>query len=176
MWKNAIKRFGLFLLAIVAMIMALTGCNNDGNKVTDSSGQEKGKSPMYLEKELKAAITKDMTLDEMLDAFREVCQIPVEVEDEEDDILLFETGVYSFTGEDLFYFSVTRQFPDGSDEYYQLHLDVMYQVTPENKKLSSCSWSDEIEGDFFNYIRSTKDYNAIQEKAILKIDVHMDQT
>ena len=61
---------------------------------------------MYLEEKLKAAITEDMTLDEILDAFREVCQIPVEVEDDDDDILLFETGVYDFTGEDLFYFSI----------------------------------------------------------------------
>ena len=41
MWKKTIKRFGLFLLAIVAIIVALTGCNNDGNEVTDSSAQEK---------------------------------------------------------------------------------------------------------------------------------------
>lgn len=176
MWKKTIKRFSLFLLAIVAMIMALTGCSNHSNKVTDSSAQEKGKSPMYLEKELKDAITEGMTLDEMLDAFREVCQIPVEIEDNDDDILLFETGAYDFTEEDLFYFSVTRQFPDESDEYYQLHLDVVYQVTSENKKLSSCSWSDEIDGDFFNYIRSTKDYSAIKEQAIVKIDIYMDQT
>ena len=176
MWKKTIKRFGLFLLAIVAIIVALTGCNNDGNEVTDSSAQEKGKSLMYLEEKLKAAITEDMTLDEILDAFREVCQIPVEVEDDDDDILLFETGVYDFTGEDLFYFSITRQFPDGSDEYYQLHFDVMYRVTPENKNLSSCSWSDEIHGDFFDYIRSTKDYRAIKEQGILNIDVYMYQT
>ncbi len=65
----------VFLLAIVAIIVALTGCNNDGNEVTDSSAQEKGKSLMYLEEKLKAAITEDMTLDEILDAFREVCQI-----------------------------------------------------------------------------------------------------
>ena len=131
---------------------------------------------MYLEEKLKAAITEDMTLDEMLDAFKEVCQIPVEVEDEDDDILLFETGTYDFTGENLFYFSVTRQFPDGSDEYYQLHLDVMYQVTPENKKLSSCSWSDEIHGDFFDYIKGTKDYSVIKNQAVLKINIYMDQT
>ena len=85
MWKKTIKRFGLFLLAIVAIIVALTGCNNDGNEVTDSSAQEKGKSLMYLEEKLKAAITEDMTLDEILDAFREVCQIPVEVEDDDVD-------------------------------------------------------------------------------------------
>ena len=54
-----------------------------------------------------------MTLDEILDAFREVCQIPVEVEDDDDDILLFETGVYDFTGEDLFTSPSRDSFPTG---------------------------------------------------------------
>ena len=101
---------------------------------------------------------------------------PVEVEDDDDDILLFETGVYDFTGEDLFYFSITRQFPDGSDEYYQLHFDVMYRVTPENKNLSSCSWSDEIHGGFLRLYQKHEGLSGNKEQGILNIDVYMDQT
>lgn len=175
MWKKIMQRISLSLLAIAGVAMVLTGCSNEGNQTPDSSVKEKGQPPTYLEKELKSAITDDMTLDEMLDAFAEVCQIPVKAE-EDDDTLLFETGVYDFTGENLFYFSVTRQFPDESGEYYQLHLDVMYRVTPENKKLSACSWSDEVDGDFFDYIRSTTDYKTSKEQSILKIDAYLDQT
>lgn len=114
------QRISLSLSAIAGVAMVLTGCSNEGNRTPDSSVKEKGQPPTYLEKELKSAITDDMTLDEML--------------------------------------------------------DVMYRVTSENKKLSACSWSDEVDGDFFDYIRSTTDYKTIKEQSILKIDAYLDQT
>ena len=50
-----------------------------------------------------------------------MCNIPTE-----EDIILFETETYSFTGKPMFYFSLVRQFPDDEEEYYQIHVDVLY--------------------------------------------------
>ena len=55
MWKKTIKRFGLFLLAIVAIIVALTGCNNDGNEVTDSSAQRERKISDVFGRKIKSS-------------------------------------------------------------------------------------------------------------------------
>lgn len=49
--------------------------------------------------ELKSKITGDMTAEEIVAAF-EKWYPPME----EEDMLLFETGTFSFTGEPLFYF------------------------------------------------------------------------
>lgn len=48
-----------------------------------------------------------------------------------DDSLLFETGVYDVTGEEMFYLSLVRQFTievDGEYDYMeQIHLDLLYK-------------------------------------------------
>ena len=41
------------------------------------------------------------------------------IADNDNDMILFETGTFSFTGENLFYFSLVRQFPNDEDEYYR---------------------------------------------------------
>ena len=65
---------------------------------------------------LKNAITDKMPLENIVDVFEQMCQVPIE-----EDMILFETGTYSFTGEPFFYFSLVRQFPNNiDDEFYQL--------------------------------------------------------
>ena len=55
----------------------------------------------HLLEYLKNTITDDMTLEEIVDIFEKMCQTPVD-----EDMILFETGTYNFTGEELFYFSL----------------------------------------------------------------------
>ena len=53
---------------------------------------------------LKENITTKTPLCEILDAFCKMCEI-----DLNDSELLFETGVFSFTCDELYYFSLVRQ-------------------------------------------------------------------
>lgn len=55
---------------------------------------------------LRDTITDKMALKDIIDIFENVCQ-PMN----EDDMILFETGIYTFTGEELFYFSLVKQVP-----------------------------------------------------------------
>ena len=55
---------------------------------------------------LRNTITDKMTLKDIVNIFENVCQ-PMN----EDDMILFETGIYTFTGEELFYFSLVKQVP-----------------------------------------------------------------
>ena len=126
---------------------------------------------MSLLDELNRNIEGKKTLDEYIDAFKEVCSIPID-----EDMILFETGVYDFTGEELFYFSFVRQFPNDEDEYYQLHLDILYEVSKDNLSYQQVTWDCDIDKNIFDYIKSSDEYKTCKDKKIYKIDVFFDET
>lgn len=80
---------------------------------------------------LQNRISDKSSLEDIVDVFEKMCNIPFK-----EDMILFETGTYSFTGEPMFYFSLVRQFPNEEEEYYQIHVDVLYMPTAENKDLN----------------------------------------
>ena len=125
-----------------------------------------------LESHLQEAITDGMSLPEIVDAFERMCQIPME-----DSMILFETGVYDFTGEPLFYFSLVRQFPGGDgDEFLQLHANVLYRPTPENKAFWETVWDDDLDGDIFDHIRSSPAYAWAKDHEYDQVEVYLDET
>ena len=60
------------------------------------------------------------------------------VEGEEETALLFQCGVYDFTGEELFYFDFVRQFTIEEDGYMeQLHCEFVFEPIEELRKLET---------------------------------------
>ncbi len=123
---------------------------------------------------LEQSIVDKHSLDDLILAFKEMCDIPIEEESEK--MILFETGTYSFTGKPMFYFSLVRQYPNEEEEYYQLHLDIMFEPTYDNSSFEQATWSFEIEDNIFDYIRKSKEYASMQETPFARIDVYMDET
>ena len=113
-----------------------------------------------------------MKLLELIDIFENMCAIS---KNPETDMLLFEVGTFPFTGQQLFYFSLTRQFPNGEDEFFQLHLDVMYKPNSKNAKFFDSYWDNEIEGNFFDFVRTSEAYINVKDDEIFMIDAHMDE-
>lgn len=124
----------------------------------------------FLEKE----IVDKHSLDDLISAFEEMCEIPIEEETEK--MILFETGTYSFTGRPMFNFSLVRQYPNEEEEYYQLHLDIMFEPTPDNSSFQQATWSFEIEDNIFDYIRKSREYMCLKDIPIARIDVYLDET
>lgn len=120
---------------------------------------------------LKSKISKCDNVEQVVNVFEDMCQIPVD-----NDLMLYSTGIFEFTGEPLFHFSLVRQFPDDEEEYYQIHVDVMYQPDSENDLFSDVVWNDEVEGDFFDYIRSSSAYRYAVDHKYVKIGVYKDET
>ena len=120
---------------------------------------------------LKKNISINNTVDEIIDVFEEMCKTPIE-----DDLLLHEYGVYDFTGEELFYYELIRQYPDGEDEYYQLCVSLMFAPDEENQCLEASFWSDETDENFFDYIRKLPAYDYVKNHNIKSIDIRIDQT
>lgn len=126
---------------------------------------------MSLLKFLKKNISINNTVDEIIDVFEEMCKTPIE-----DDLLLHEYGVYDFTGEELFYYELIRQYPDGEDEYYQLCVSLMFAPDEENQCLEDSLWSDETDENFFDYIRKLPAYDYVKNHNIKAIDITIDET
>lgn len=123
---------------------------------------------------LKNKITSETSLSGIVDVFEEMCQIPLD-----EDCLLFEIGTYTFTGKPQFYFSLVRQIPhedEEDDEYYQIHLNVLYPPTEKNKIYNDATWSMEIEGSIFEYIRESDVFNEIKNDKYTSIEIYMDET
>ena len=93
-----------------------------------------------LLKYLQNRISNKLSLADIVNVFEEMCSIPIE-----EDLILFETGTYSFTGESMFNFSLVRQFPNDDGEYYQIHVDVLYLPEKGNKDFQQTTWNEDIE-------------------------------
>ncbi|WP_105177116.1 MULTISPECIES: hypothetical protein [Clostridium] len=123
---------------------------------------------------LKDTTDKEMRLSELVNAFEEMCKITINGVNEEDDMLLFEVG--TFSGQSKSHFSLVRQFPNEEEEYIQLHLDILYKTNTQNKLFSETIWSEEVDGNFFEFIKNSDAYLFLKDKQIDKVDVFMDET
>ena len=120
---------------------------------------------------LKSIVTDGMSLEEIVDAFEKMCQKPMK-----EDTILFETGTFDFTGNEMFYFSLVRQFPNEEDEYYQIHVDIMYKPCEENRDFSEATWDEDIEESIFDYIRNSEAFVVAKSDEIVEVSIYMDET
>ena len=124
-----------------------------------------------LIKFLKDEITDKMSLENIVNVFEQMCNIPIEK-----DMILFETGTFSFTGEPLFRISLVRQFPNNDDEFYQIHVDVLYKPTSENNVFSEATWNEDLSENIFDYIRKSQVFSYAKNKEYIKTEIYLDET
>ncbi len=124
-----------------------------------------------LLKYLQNRISDKSSLEDIVDAFEEMCNIPIK-----EDMILFETGTYSFTGEPMFNFSLVRQFPNDEEEYYQIHVDVLYMPTEENKDFEQNMWNEDIDENIFSYIKKSREFDLCKDKEVSKVEIYLDET
>lgn len=138
-------------------------------------GREGGESVDALTY-LQSCAAGDQRLPALVDAFERMCGMAIPGVSEEDTLLLFETGVYDFTGEALFYFSLVRQYPGEGDEFIQLRLEAVYAPTEETRRFRRTDWNEGIEGDFFAHVRASEEYAALKDAPPVDVTVHADET
>lgn len=119
---------------------------------------------------LRKELAEATTVEECLLAFEKECERPFD-----DELRLFECGIYPWES-DYFSFSLTRQYPDGADEFFQVKMELIFTADKENKKLFESVWDSRIKGDFFDYVRNSKSYRYAQENKSLKLRIYMEQT
>lgn len=83
-----------------------------------------------LIKFLEDKITDKMSVEEIVDVFEQMCSTPLE-----EDMVLFETGTFTaFSKEPFFQISLVRQFSNDDEEFYQIHVVILYKPTAENRQ------------------------------------------
>lgn len=110
------------------------------------------------------------------DVFKEFAK--EEVIDEEEKAILFQCGVYNFTGENLFYFDFVRQFTDEVSGIQQLHCEFVFEPIEELKKLEASEWYFESEGeieDFFKHIECLTEFKLPLNYTPSKLNIYQEQ-
>lgn len=121
---------------------------------------------------LKKEISEKASLPDIVDAFEKMCSEPIA-----DDMILFETGTFSFTGEPLFYFCLVRQFPkEDDDEFYQIHVEILFQPDSQNCEFSGAVWNEDIEENIFHFIRKSNVFAYAKSQPYRNIKIYMDAT
>lgn len=120
---------------------------------------------------LKTSIKENMSIDEIIDIFQSMCKMRAK-----DTDILFETGVYSFSGPKIFYFSLSRQYPGIDGEYLQLQVNIEFRPTKKNITLQESIWDFEAEPNIFEYIRQSESYLWAKKAKIKKIDISLNET
>jgi hypothetical protein len=99
-----------------------------------------------------------------------------------DDALLFECGVYNFTGHDLFHFSLVRQFSfEDNDEYdhmEQLQLTVYFEPNDVLQEFKTNLWTSDCDSwdDFFNKVEQMKEFKTtLHDFSPLRAEVYQEQ-
>ena len=119
---------------------------------------------------LRETISDTSTIEECVGAFEKECGIPID-----EETLLFECGTFAWN-QGKFVFSLTRQFPDGGDEFFHVTMDVLFEPDEDNKKLFDSIMDEEDKEDFFDSVRRSKSYHYAQENRACKVRIYMIQT
>lgn len=121
---------------------------------------------------LKDRITDKMPLEDMVEIFEDLCSVPIE-----DEMILFETGVYSaISNKPLFQLSLVRQAPNEDEEFYQVHLDIFYEASEDNQIFSEVTWDEDIEENIFDYIRASDVFAYAKNQEYLAVNIYLDET
>jgi hypothetical protein len=120
---------------------------------------------------LKKTIKEDMKISDIVSTFEKICNLS-----NEGEMILFETGTYSFTGEPLFYFSLVKQVPNNEEEYFQVHVDVLYKPDSENEILSDSVWNEDIDENIFEFIRKSDAFKYAENNNYISIEIYLDET
>ncbi|MFS1514516.1 hypothetical protein VQL36_19110 [Chengkuizengella sp. SCS-71B] len=89
-----------------------------------------------------------------------------------DDAMLFQSGVYDFTGEDLFSLGYVRQFifeVDGEyDHMEQLEITIYFRPNQELEQFEANLWTNDCNSkkEFFHLVENMKEFQIPIEKFI----------
>lgn len=121
---------------------------------------------------LKEKLSGGESVESIVDVFEEMCSIPLDI-----DAVLFETGIFPYDGKDMFLFSLTRQFPnDTDDEFYQLHVEIYYEPDSDNSGMKECIWSMHTDENIFDTVRRSQAYEYARCHEYLSYEISLDET
>lgn len=134
------------------------------------------------EQHLKAML-KDVNADDVMNVwntFKSFAKVDVDCAESS---LLFQCGVYNFTGTELFYFDFVRQFILEVDGEYshmeQLHCEFIYTQVEVLRSLKKSLWTYDTENNlelFFDKVEALNEFSIpIQEYCPFELEVYQEE-
>lgn len=121
---------------------------------------------------LRERITDKMPLEEMVAIFEDLCREPID-----DEMILFETGTFTgISDKPLFQLSLVRQVPNEDEEFYQVHLDIFYEASHENKIFSESTWDEDLDENIFDYVRNSEVFAYAKEQEYQAVKIFLEET
>ena len=148
-------------------------------KFIENQNIPKSRTIQDIFRELKREAGKASGLRELTEIFEKLGQTPVKKagDGDGDDLFLMQAESVINGGKLAFGFSLVRQvLLEGMDEFYQMGLEAVYELTPDNKMIADTYWSDQVKGDFFAFVRSTGTYKMLCEGKICDVHVFLEET
>lgn len=143
----------LCLLAAFFMFLIASMIKNQPPACPASSNLEDMEVYLFL----KDAITADSTPEEAIEAFAQMCEIPVECLD---DQILFEYRYSEYSGKFCIHLARQFQFSDNA-EYVQLHLDLTFPSDAAKEFPRSCTWHDTGRTDIRKLLTESESFRAV---------------
>ena len=164
------KRMLCLLLFAAMLCLNLSGC------ATLFAGSESMPEPTWEKMEvyqvLSENIDEDATLDEMLDAFYLMCQVPMEVTC---DIYVYDVHAYEYEGQQYLHFMVCRQFEvRGYYEFLEIGFSVTFALDEDIADLHEDIRMEDGMQRFLQYIRESEAYQTLRAKPIQERNVGID--
>lgn len=104
----------------------------------------------------------------------------LDAENEDEKAILFQCGIFNFTGEALFYYDFVRQFAgEEGGELEQLHCEFVFEPVQELKDLEAETWYFDSEGDiedFFKEVESLKEFQKPLRYKPVELNIYQEQT
>ncbi|GIN39295.1 MULTISPECIES: hypothetical protein [Heyndrickxia] len=129
---------------------------------------------------LKNKISEDTgDIKKVWETFKAFCKEPVEEEEVKE--ILFQCGVYDYTGEELFHLDFVRQFTVYEEDEYshmeQLHCEFLFKPTDELRRLEIEEWSMDYNDidHFFYKIENLKEFKIPLNQKPLKTEIYQEE-
>lgn len=72
--------------------------------------------------------------------------------------------------------SFVRQFPNEDEEFYQIHVEILYKPDNENKIFSGSIWDEDLNENIFEHIRNSNVFDYAKNKECGEVKIWCDET
>lgn len=72
--------------------------------------------------------------------------------------------------------ALVRQFSNDDEEFYQIHVVILYKPTAENKIFSETTWDEDLDENIFDYIRKSASFAYARNHEYIEVKIYMDET
>ncbi|MEV0068003.1 MULTISPECIES: hypothetical protein [unclassified Amycolatopsis] len=123
----------------------------------------------------------DLSAQQAWAAFLDFAALRFDLPDEPDaDGLLYQFGVYDFTGEPAFHLDPTRQLALREEQYVQVHLDIRFALDPSLVALGRhTEWwfseDDTAVDDWAGAISLRPEWSVLNQLKPTSIDIYQDE-